>query len=243
VSGAAAGATNLLAGRRPCRSLAAAAVRVYASSIMSRFQLENLRNLLFDNRAERWDQMYQEGQWDFLDSRDQRIRHHVIAGMITDRFSKRADVLDVGCGLGTLLRALDVSDGSYLGLDASPAAIERCKAEFKDAPNLGFEAGIFEAFRTERKFDVVVLNEFLYYLPLRAAQPTLRAAFDLLKGERAVVIVSMNKNPRAWWLRKVLRSYRACQQEVRVTNLQSGSAWTVQTFASDEGERRLRPGA
>lgn len=48
-------------------------------------------------------------------------------------------VLDIGCGNGSLLAALAPHIADGVGVDASPAMIERARSRFGDAPNLRFE--------------------------------------------------------------------------------------------------------
>jgi len=73
-----------------------------------------------------------------------------------------ARVLEVGCGVGDLLAALEPSHG--LGVDLSPALIERARAKYP-RPGLRFEAAAIEEFEaTGEQFDYIVLSDLLGFL-------------------------------------------------------------------------------
>src|ERR1051326_8106662 len=55
-----------------------------------------------------WDEQHGAGQWDYLNCLDEFDRYSIIAGYIW-YFFDRADVLDLGCGHGRLLRLLHPS--------------------------------------------------------------------------------------------------------------------------------------
>ena len=64
-----------------------------------------------------------------------------------------SSVLEIGCGTGDTLAALNPSKG--LGIDVSPQMIAGAK---KKHPHLQFEVGDLEALKLEEKFDYVVLD-------------------------------------------------------------------------------------
>lgn len=192
------------------------------------FELRDLQNLLVGNRRANWEATYEAGQWEFLRAAKQRPRHHTIAGLIADAFPNGAAILDVGCGYGTLWELAAPRGRSYTGVDLSAQAVERCRELFAGDRRCAFVQSGFEEYRPEKPFDVVVLNEVLYYFPLSSVDAVVDKALSLLK-EGGVLVVSMNRNLKARWIWRMLRS-RQESQSVRVTNLATGSYWTVKTY-------------
>lgn len=81
------------------------------------------------------------------------FRHHIPAG---------ERVLEVGCGAGDLLAALAPSRG--VGVDFSPAMIERARARHTGQTNLEFHVASAETFPTNETFDHIVLDYLTGYL-------------------------------------------------------------------------------
>lgn len=195
-----------------------------------RHEIKNLRNLIVSNSVESWNEMYRAGEWEFLRSADQRPRHYVIAGILRDRFAQGGAVLDVGCGHGVLGALLGGTGFSYTGIDPAEAAVRECRRTFAGEDSFRFQTVRFEDFRSDDRFDAVVLNEVLYYFPVRATAELLQRAQDLLRDERSVVIVSMGTSPkvkRIW--RRISRLHRP-EQTIQVTNLRTRSLWTVRVL-------------
>jgi SAM-dependent methyltransferase len=109
----------------------------------------------------RWDAEYSAGQWQFLHGLDQAAHYRVIE-LFRRRLKPGGAVLDVGCGEGVLYtEAEEMVDARYLGIDPSAAAI--AGARHRAGPNARFQLASAENFATEERFDVIVLNESLYY--------------------------------------------------------------------------------
>lgn len=193
------------------------------------FELRDLANLFISNRRENWERTYAAGGWEFLRSPDQRPRHYAISGVIRDRFPRGADVLDVGCGYGTLFPLISDRVTSYTGIDPAEPPIRECRETVKDG-RCAFETAAFEDYHPGRAYDVVVLNEVLYYFPLRQTQEIFARALRLLRDDRSVLIISMNRNIKAAWLWRKLSRAAAPEQSLRVTNLATGSYWTVNVY-------------
>jgi len=68
-------------------------------------------------------------------------------------------VLELGSGDGDLLAELKPSKG--VGIDASPTFVAQAKAKH---PHLEFRHGFAENFKSEEKFDFVVLSNLVGYL-------------------------------------------------------------------------------
>ncbi len=183
-----------------------------------------------------WEDNYAAGNWRFLESDNEKPRHYTIAGIVHDRFREGADVLDVGCGYGTLYPLLGTRASSYVGVDLAQVPIEECRAVFKDDPRCRFEACAFEDYRPKRKFDVVILNEVLYYFPIGETEGVFRRAMSLLKGPESVLIISTGLNPKAAWTRHRLSRLAVPAYSQIATNAASGSSWTVSVY-QESGKR------
>lgn len=203
-------------------------------------ELRDLGNLLLGTR--RWEESYAEGHWDFLDSLDQRPRHFAIAGLVADAFPAGASVLDIGCGLGTTYRCLARPGLVYRGVDCSEEAIARCRKSFGEGPHLRFEAMTLEQLDTRARYDVVILNEVLYYLPLAEAERVFRRARAMLASDQSLLVVSMNRNWKAALLWRRLARAAAPALGMQVTNLRTGSYWTVKTYQGASLEEDLAAG-
>ncbi len=60
------------------------------------------------------------------------------------------------------------------------------RARFADRANCRFERVAFEEFEPAERFDVVVLNEILYYFPLDIVDVVLTRAFRMLRDEQGI---------------------------------------------------------
>jgi 2-polyprenyl-6-hydroxyphenyl methylase/3-demethylubiquinone-9 3-methyltransferase len=117
--------------------------------------------------ADGWEHQYKSGEWDRLRDLREAARYHVLAGYAA-RLCPGASVLDVGCGEGILAPyLLGAGARAYFGVDCSREAILRATAV---AP-LGaqFWACDVGALSLDEQFEVIVLNEVLYYLDDPAA--------------------------------------------------------------------------
>ena len=94
------------------------------------------------------------------------------------------DLLDLGCGRGSLVRALRRTGwkGHYCGVDISARAI-------KDALKSGdqrssWEVSDFESFRSPFQWNTIAMIESIYYLRLEALPGVLRPAEQYACGGR-----------------------------------------------------------
>lgn len=198
------------------------------------YEVRNLANLFIRNSRRNWERTYADGRWDFLDSPTQRPRHYVVAGLVADRFTEgEARVLDVGCGYATLYPLLRERIAAYTGLDLSEEALRKCRASFQSDARCRFIQGAFEDFSVGDTFDVVVLNEVLYYFPVQMAESILHKAASLAADD-GVVIVSMNRAWKAALIWRRLAQVSRPSQSIRATNRQTGSYWTVNLYPAAE---------
>jgi 2-polyprenyl-3-methyl-5-hydroxy-6-metoxy-1,4-benzoquinol methylase len=110
-----------------------------------------------------WNDEYESGEWDRLWDIVEAPHNHVIAGYCR-QLHPQPTVLDVGCGQGVLHAILRTFGyRRYVGIDISPAAIAYASAKADDKTS--FLATDARRFETDDRFDVIILNEVLYYFP------------------------------------------------------------------------------
>lgn len=111
--------------------------------------------------AAQWDAEYRDGQWDFLGDLREAAHYQVITSYY-ERLTPSGAVLDVGCGEGRLNEVLRRAGyASYVGIDISAVALAR--ASFHADEHTQFLVADAESFDTTDRFDVIVVNEALYY--------------------------------------------------------------------------------
>ena len=72
-------------------------------------------------------------------------------------------VLDLGCGVGSLCRALADRVESVVGLDGSPVKVERAR-QLNGAANITYVCALFEAWTPDRTFDSIVCTNVLEHV-------------------------------------------------------------------------------
>ncbi|MFM2231033.1 MAG: hypothetical protein RL607_2291 [Bacteroidota bacterium] len=111
-----------------------------------------------------WNYKYAIGKWKKMGT--EADRYQAIVAYIQKSSTTPLRILDLGCGYGALLNYLPKDKYTfYLGVDLSDTAI--LKARKKKYPNAVFKVADLHQFKTEEKFDLLVLNEVLYYLDNR----------------------------------------------------------------------------
>jgi len=99
---------------------------------------------------------WENGNWDYMGDISQCFRYGATASVINHL--KLGNILDVGCGEGTLVDYIkDVS--RYEGLDISKEAIRRAKQKH---PECKFSVNTVQDFATDGRFDIVVFDAILY---------------------------------------------------------------------------------
>jgi trans-aconitate methyltransferase len=125
-----------------------------AHYLLTRFGGEALRKKCFDEK-------YLNGDWDFAGNPDS-----VLAGIV-EKYVAGGHILILGCGSATMVGGLSPdSFQTILGIDISPEAINRANRQKSEA--IRFEVGDISKHKCERKYDVILFSESIYYLnPLR----------------------------------------------------------------------------
>jgi 2-polyprenyl-3-methyl-5-hydroxy-6-metoxy-1,4-benzoquinol methylase len=102
-------------------------------------------------------------------------------------------LLDVGCASGSLHRDARDTIIRYVGVDISETAIAEGKVLSPDAE---FHLCTLEDYKPSERFDVMVMNEVLYYFsPSTAAEQLQRYANHLHPG--GGVVISMKHDPKS----------------------------------------------
>ncbi|RAV98927.1 class I SAM-dependent methyltransferase [Pseudochryseolinea flava] len=157
-------------------------------------------SIIFDSTKESWEAGYEAGDWNFIEEPIEKNRSAVIA-MYCAHLRPQGQILDVGCGTGTLFQVLSTEQQSnYLGIDISAVAVARAKQK----KNIRAIAVSAEDFTTDEKFDVIIFNEVLYYLDY---QQTLQRYKDFLKPN-GLIIISMYRIPEISERRQVAKLWR-----------------------------------
>ncbi|WP_363316685.1 class I SAM-dependent methyltransferase [uncultured Dysosmobacter sp.] len=99
------------------------------------------------------------------------------------------DILDVGCGDGSLVRYLDDGKRTLVGIDGDEACIKRALNE-SGSNNAQFIYNRFEAYNFEKKFDAVVFVASIHHMDMTVA---LNKAKSILKPDGMILIVGLAK--------------------------------------------------
>jgi 2-polyprenyl-3-methyl-5-hydroxy-6-metoxy-1,4-benzoquinol methylase len=196
--------------------------------------------------TEQWDAEYRAGSLGRYGDLAELARYSVLVGYIAWHAARRPDngpaILDVGCGVGLLRERLDgVAFAQYVGVDLSAPAIG--EADARGHARSRFVVGDVTTPDVDRldlgRFDVVVLNEMLYYVPDPAA--FLDRIRGLLQPE-GVLVVSVWRHPgdRALW--RTIDAAFSLVDRVEVRNRANpvnAKGWVVALYgAAPRGGRR-----
>jgi 2-polyprenyl-3-methyl-5-hydroxy-6-metoxy-1,4-benzoquinol methylase len=152
-----------------------------------------------------WDREYAAGEWSKLGKLDEMPRYALVSGYIRT-IGATASVLDVGCGEGNLSRWLfESGNRRYMGVDVSRIAILEARAHSSNEAQ--FEVADAATFDPGEQFDVIVLNEVLYYM---AEPEAVLARYESFLAPGGVLIISMYRVPES------LCAWRRCAPQLEV---------------------------
>ncbi|QEC48500.1 class I SAM-dependent methyltransferase [Baekduia soli] len=147
-----------------------------------------------------WEDAYRNGRLDYYDRLDELARYSLLAGYVRvlapSTGTSRPRVLDVGAGTGILRGHLDgIGLGEYVGVDLSAAAVAAATA--RGHAGARFVTGDVASLDLGT-FDVIALNEMLYYV---AEPETFLARIEACLASAGVLVVSMWRHPgdRSLW--------------------------------------------
>lgn len=108
---------------------------------------------------------------------------------VVEKYAKKGSILDLGCGTGALASDLNPDCfESYLGVDASEAAIGI--AQKRSTRKINFEIGDLQHYKCKGKYDLIVFEESLYYVPFFRQRLLRRYARYLRPGGLFIVTVA-----------------------------------------------------
>lgn len=180
-----------------------------------------------------WNDSYGSGFWNFLEGRSQRPRHYAIAGLIKDLALPEPSILEIGCGYASLLTLLEPNTYHYEGTDFSSEVVEQNQKRFS-GEHIRFSRRDVSVDLPPGKFDFIVASEVLYYFHLREIENLATRLLDRL-NPGGVLIVTMNKNPKAIFIWIALNRLARCTERLSVMNA-AGSRWSVRTFQKLKNE-------
>lgn len=129
-----------------------------------------------------WNAQYRLGIWDYLDAKTDGQEPLLLA----ERHTPHPAILDLGCGTSTNLRLAPGTYRRYHGVDISGKAITRARALAR--PECTFEVADILRYETSERFDVILLREVLYYLPVQALKGFLRRLAGWLNPGGKIII-------------------------------------------------------
>lgn len=172
---------------------------------------------------EDWEKQYVGGEWDRLDSLKEASRY-AIMGLYCNWFHKQPNVLDVGCGTGVIVNYLKFKN--FLGIDISEDAIQ--KANKKE--NCAFLATNAEEFRTDKKFDVIIFNEVIYYFD---AIKIMKKYEEFLNPD-GIFLISIWENPRTKLVWDLIEFEYDCKDYIQLTHKDADNKWHVGIFKAKQ---------
>jgi SAM-dependent methyltransferase len=183
---------------------------------------------------------HRRGKWNYLDGLREFAHYRIIVGYYT-RLRPYGSVLDIGCGSGLMQRMLVPYDyDRYLGIDISPEAIDRARLSLRAAPSSSqtmFQVGDLEQPLewSGAPFDVIIINEALYYLE-QPARVLARLAEQALAAD-GVVIISMHRslNTRRLW--RLLARHGWTPDDATMVRNKTGATWDIGVFAAGRLKR------
>jgi 2-polyprenyl-3-methyl-5-hydroxy-6-metoxy-1,4-benzoquinol methylase len=113
-----------------------------------------------------WDAQYAGGGWDFLHDLSEAHRSAIIAGYCR-RLAGAPAILDIGCGEGILRELIAPCYSRYSGVDVSATAIARARerAAAQADSQAAFACADAQTYAPEHDYDIIVINECLYFFP------------------------------------------------------------------------------
>jgi len=194
--------------------------------------LRNIKNKYLKNEKNTWDAQYKNNYSLKMDCADQQPRNQTISGIVLKNFKSGMNVLDIGCGNGTLFNYFSELNLKYTGIDLSQFAVEEAKKSFADKTNGNFLAEDFENFQSGKKFDAIIFNEVLYYFAYDKITGSLNKAFNMLNSNGGIVIISMSQHLKSMNIWKMIKDIRAPFVNMEIKSCFSGSRWSIKAYTN-----------
>ncbi|WP_298304111.1 class I SAM-dependent methyltransferase [Flavobacterium sp.] len=181
------------------------------------------RKLFWIKKRFSWNYKYFIGKWDYIEN--QNTRYNKIVEHVNYCNINNPKILDLGCGFGSLCKYLNEDDfSSLLGVDLSDTAI--AKAKKKKYSNTNFIVADIQKFETNEKFDIIILNEVIYYLD--DYLETLSRFSKFFKNENGYFIISIY-GVREDIIEKVSTQYELIKTD-KVLKVDNNAYWGITLF-------------
>ena len=141
-----------------------------------------------------WDQEYADGQWDYLTKSGSTESYcdDIELGFL-EKYCAEGSILDLGCGMGdTGLRIGENKCRFYMGVDISEVAIENavimCQSDSVRKSRNNFVVGDIERYTPDRKYNVILFKESLYYVNRFRRRKVLNKYHRYLKKDGVMIV-------------------------------------------------------
>lgn len=137
---------------------------------------------------------YYDAEWAALEKKKLtgiNSRHRFIMKfLIENGLKSNHNVLEIGCGIGTLSSylATKLKSGRLTGVDISPETIQQNKVRYKNFNNIDFIVSDMTNFSIDKKFDVIIFPDVLEHIPIEAHDNIFATISKLIKPEGFVFI-------------------------------------------------------
>lgn len=119
-----------------------------------------------------WDKEYRSGKWDRIDN---TAGDHAYPYLY--KYLAQGSILDLGCGPGNTANELaEGSYSSYVGIDISTIALQKAELRTQQAGRAAknrFVNSDFLSYVPGQRFDVILMRESIYHVPLSQVRTVL----------------------------------------------------------------------
>jgi 2-polyprenyl-3-methyl-5-hydroxy-6-metoxy-1,4-benzoquinol methylase len=134
-----------------------------------------------------WNKEYSGKKWDFADNTESDCVYAPL-----EKYAANGSILDLGCGTGNTSNELAINAYQrYLGVDISEVCLRKARRRSSQngrATKNEFTIGDFLQFVTDERFDVILLRESLYHIPINKIVSTLNRYAKNLKDNGVFVV-------------------------------------------------------
>lgn len=129
-----------------------------------------------------------------------RLYEHLLKYKLGRDGSHHDTLLDFGCGNGTHTEYFRLKGFDTYGVDIIPSAIEQAKDRYKENAN---QFSVIEMYQNpqevfDKKYDIIVCNQVLYYLDDTRLQKVLAQLNSALNPDGVIYITMMGTKNHYW---------------------------------------------
>jgi len=169
----------------------------------------------YQNHSDPWDQNSTDSDISeyYKESRLKLLK--VIKGIKSNK-----NILEIGCGLGLVTNMLDkeLENSIISGVDISSTAIHKAKAQYS---NISFYEGDIadRKFKSEGQYDVVILNEMLWYV-LEDLDLVINNIYEILNTNGSLIITMAFLNDQQYG-KEIINGYSGLLEycKLRISSL------------------------